>query len=119
MGWNDDELWDHEGYAKAYVTDNGSLRELGFPQDVQDLARVEFVSAACECGWRSPRFYTPRAQYVPFIVCLPAEDDEKVHALWKEHIAHVRALQRVGLPLTRPLHRHGRELDLRLRPEAE
>lgn len=94
MGWF--ELFDgHEGYVVGYVREpkSGLVRELGYhPDDDRPVeCHVDFFAAACDCGWRSPRFVAPlRATYAPHIVLL--EDDqleEAARELWSKHLREV------------------------------
>src|SRR5438128_932455 len=94
MGWFDSDYPGHEGHAVAFVererTSSGLLRELAYPDDSSPRADILEAAAACECGWRSPRFL-PRAsgekpEWHPFAVFLSEADDERVRALWRRHL---------------------------------
>jgi hypothetical protein len=100
MGWWHDDLGEHEGFARGLAeVAPGKFRE--FDSDAPDQV-VSYVSAACDCGWRSPRLHVLPTQ-VRGLVELSAADADRVHRLWDEHIGHVLALQREGLTLSQPL----------------
>jgi len=96
----------HEGSALASVKDRSGLsRELTYPADDVKRSDLSAVQAVCECGWRSPYFSAPGAEYIPFMVVLPPHSKAKAETLWQEHIDHVRALQQQGQLLAQPLRR--------------
>lgn len=80
---------DHEGYAVGFVmregTDN-SLRELACPADNEEK-QVLAIAAACDCGWRSPRWKPARStRWSPYSIFASEADEERVHMLWSKHL---------------------------------
>ncbi len=92
MGWVCETNPAHEGYPVALVAeDRGGgyvrFRELGYP-DAETRPRVYFFQVACECGWRSRRFYAPlTAVYAPHRLELGDETAEaEATEIWREHV---------------------------------
>jgi len=94
MGYFQDEYPEHEGYAVGYVYREGCagdtrlVRELLYPTDNASRGDVVLISAGCDCGWTSPYFKprTGRVEWSPFTVHTSEEDDDRVVALWREHL---------------------------------
>lgn len=103
MGWFSSDTPDHEGYAVGFVTlvkdgrrCDGIYRELGYADE--DVARIDMVSAACECGWRSPRWKpspwrNSKGEYTvpdfsPHTVFISEADEDRALELWREHVSH-------------------------------
>lgn len=91
---------EHEGYPVGFVTrdgcdeSSGLYRELEYPRDSDGDRTVKLIAAACDCGWRSPRFpASTGTQWWPSCIFASEVDDARVHALFKEHIEHVRRSQ--------------------------
>jgi hypothetical protein len=107
MGWFHEELPSHEGHVTGYVDRDGALsrsglyRELVYQPADQRRCKVLFLGAACECGWRSPRFqpsvFEPPT-WSPYCVSACERDEERALQLWQEHLAHVRAAPRRSHP---------------------
>lgn len=96
MGWHCEIDPAHEGYPVALVAEDpegrGYVRfvELGYYGDPRpvDLARVHVFQVACECGWRSRRFYAPlTASYSPHSLDLGDEKaEDEARAIWLRHV---------------------------------
>jgi hypothetical protein len=81
----------HEGYIVGFVTregvqrDSGIYRELGYPEKEERV--VEMVAAACDCGWRSPRWRpSARTTYSPYSINDSEADHERMYQLWDRHL---------------------------------
>lgn len=93
MGWVNEADPTHEGYPVALVAvdpdGQGYVRfqELGSPTTAEELLRVHVFQVACECGWRSRRFYAPlTARYSPHSLDLgDAETEEEARGIWLRH----------------------------------
>jgi hypothetical protein len=110
MGWQSEHS-EHEGYVVGFVTregcspESGLYRELMSPAD--NVTRdVEQLAAGCDCGWRSPRWFPSRrkpAHWWPHTVAASEEDEERVHELWRRHLAlDVDGDHRAGASAARP-----------------
>ena len=66
------------------------FRELGPYGDARpvDLLRVHVFQVACDCGWRSGRFYAPlTARYSPHSLELGDEKaEEEARGIWVRHV---------------------------------
>lgn len=103
MGWMS-ESDNHEGYLRGfeplfpdYSTDT-LLREITSSDADKRTIPLKYVCAACECGWRSPR-WRPLSfwydgigagarnvpEWTPSIVTASPEDEEIGRILWAEH----------------------------------
>jgi hypothetical protein len=93
MGWVNEDAPEHEGYVVGLVEEEERvggyvrLRELAYPKDDCQLSRVRFFQSACECGWRSRRFFAPvKAEWSPFTLELhDADIEEDARQLWRRH----------------------------------
>lgn len=93
MGWVCENNPAHEGYPVALVAEDrdGSgyvrFRELGYP-DAETHPRVYFFQIACECGWRSRRFYAPlTAVYAPHSLDLGSNEvASEAIGIWLRHV---------------------------------
>lgn len=102
MGWQFEGLPDHEGYPVGFVAKEGTgglVREIGYPENERRV--VLAISAACVCGWRSPRWKPAREDgkptaYSPCSVSVGAADDERAYRLVAEHFADVRRRKALG-----------------------
>jgi hypothetical protein len=106
MGWQTDEFGvQHEGHVVAlvevegYRPGSGVYRELGLADDKdRNNDPRMMIAAACECGWRSPRWSPKRGwwsadglkyhhvSWIPHAVLVDAADEEEAHRLWERHI---------------------------------
>jgi hypothetical protein len=93
MGYFRDSHPGHEGYAVGIVTredcdpGSGIYRELSYPETA--VRPVEFIAAACDCGWRSPRFVPEYgADWSPCTVNTTERDDVRIEELWADHLDH-------------------------------
>lgn len=94
MGWVSEDDPAHEGYPVALVLEDAPggwsarYREIRYPEAVE-LLRVHVFQVACECGWRSRRFYAPlTATYRPHSLDLGDEAaEEEACGIWRMHVA--------------------------------
>ena len=102
MGWFLEDHHGHEGYVVAVEKlSSGLFRELGAGCDgerVHDRERghasggisIRFFQVACDCGWRSTRYFAPTgARWFPFTCEL--DDEQLEDAARREWRAHVHA----------------------------
>lgn len=102
MGLLRDGFPGHEGHAVGFVLrdgvspDSGIYRELAYPEDKSER-KVDLIAAGCECGWRSPRWKPIKpATWSPYTLSESEEDEERVHALWSEHLEELSRRQAAG-----------------------
>lgn len=93
MGWVNDKAGGDEGYFVALVKAGASgvprWRELGYPGDDSDIAHVDAVQVACDCGWRSRVFEAPAtAEWRPFTLHVRPEFADEGRALWNAHVTN-------------------------------
>lgn len=104
MGWCSAHSGEHEGYLVGFVVRDGCrdddplLRELEYPRDNCDRTDVRAIAAACECGWRSPRWRARVVEWSPYCVWASEADEERGRQLWSEHDEHEWRLQTAKEP---------------------
>lgn len=98
MGWFRDGAPGHEGYLVGLVEHETAVsrtvwRELGRSWGDETDRRIERFQVACECGWRSRVFHTPKygvqkpAEWYPYIVELhDSEIEDEAGRLWGRHV---------------------------------
>jgi hypothetical protein len=91
MGWNHDDVPEHEGLIVGQIRGSSSWKDIDPPEDFRGTLDVVAVHAACACGWRSARYSAPvGTTWAPRGTDLPSSAaglrvEKGLRRLWLEH----------------------------------